>query len=195
MKKIMMFFAISVVMAGFCILSAQVNKYAVKSGIVTFDVIQKMGKFELKSKVVVYFDDFGNKECRDTYEDDQIKDTYFSDGKDLYTVVYREKTAYKRGSAYRGTEMKFDWNEVSPRDKQSGKAKQIGKITVAGKSCDAFEVTGVGTATKYAGWNNILLYMKLTSKSLTSITNAVKYEENVKVPAEKFKAPAGFAVK
>jgi len=91
--------------------------------------------------------------------------------------------------------MKFDWNEVSSRDKQSGKAKQIAKITVAGKTCEAFELITGDVTTQLAGWSNILLDVHVTSKDLTSTTKAIKIAENAAVSADKFKIPAGFAVK
>jgi hypothetical protein len=51
---------------------------------------------------------------------------------------------------------------------------------------------GKGSITKYGGWNKILLYMDMQTKSLQSTQTAVKVEENVKVPPEKFQIPAGY---
>jgi len=183
---------IMLIVAGFSVLQAQqVKKYQIQSGIITFETALTMGSFVMKTKAVVYFDDFGMKECRDTYDDNGIKESFFSDGKDLYLVMYAEKAVYKRGTAFRGTEYKFDWNEIAP----SGKGKKLPNMTVLGKNCEAFEMNDKGNISTFAGWNNVCLYMATKQPSMTVVSKAVKFEENVKVPAEKFKIPAGFALK
>lgn len=192
MKKVIVFMGIMLIVAGFSVLQAQqVKKYQIQSGIITFETALTMGSFVMKTKAVVYFDDFGMKECRDTYDDNGIKESFFSDGKDLYLVMYAEKAVYKRGTAFRGTEYKFDWNEIAP----SGKGKKLPNMTVLGKNCEAFEMNDKGNISTFAGWNNVCLYMATKQPSMTVVSKAVKFEENVKVPAEKFKIPAGFALK
>ena len=192
MKKVIVFMGIMLIVAGFSVLQAQqVKKYQIQSGIITFETALTMGSFVMKTKAVVYFDDFGMKECRDTYDDNGIKESFFSDGKDLYLVMYAEKAVYKRGTAFRGTEYKFDWNEIAP----SGKGKKLPNMTVLGKNCEAFEMNDKGNISTFAGWNNVCLYMATKQPSMTVVSKAVKFEENVKVPAEKFKNPAGFTLK
>jgi len=198
MKRIAVFLGLWMVISGFCTVAAQDKKYAIKSGIVTFDSAQKVGDIENKEKFIVYFDDFGKKECRDTYNGETLKSSYFSDGKEWYIVDYGRKTGTKtfnKGPYSPGTETRFDWNSVAARDKQSGKAKKIANMTIAGKNCEAFEMITGDTTTQYAGWNSILLYVNVLSKSVTSTTKAIKIEENAAVSADKFKIPAGFAVK
>jgi hypothetical protein len=173
---------------------AQTKKYDIKSCTITFEMTQKMSGFDTKNKVVVSFDDYGMKECRETYEGNDISEVFFSDGKDLYTLKPDKKAAFKRGKAYRGTEMKFDWNEISSKDKKAGNAKQLPITTIAGKACESFVYNSDGTKTTYAGWNHILLLIDLTSKDLTSVTRAVKVDEKTSVSADKFKVPAGYAV-
>jgi hypothetical protein len=169
----------------------QVKKYQIKSGIITFETSLTMGKMVIKTKSVVYFDDYGMKECKDTYDEDKIKESFFSDGKDLYLAIYAEKAVYKRGTAFRGTEYRFDMDEIL----RSGKAKKLPNMTVVGKNCEAFELNASGAVNTYAGWNNICLYLGTNQKSMNVVNKAVKFEENAKVPAEKFKIPAGFTLK
>jgi hypothetical protein len=187
------FVGIMLMVVGFAALQAQpVKKYQIQSGILTLETTLTMGKMDMKTKAVVYFDDFGMKECRDTYDlNGAVKESFFSDGKDLYLVIYAEKAAYKRGPAFRGTEYKFDWNEIAP----SGKAKKLPNMTILGKNCEAFEMTDKGNTNTYAGWNNVCFYIATKQPSMTVVSKAVKFEENVKVPAEKFKIPAGFVLK
>ena len=170
---------------------AQTKKYDIKSGIVTFETAIKAGSMTIPRKVIVYFDEYGMKECKDTYEDNKLTESFFSDGKSLYKVIHNDKTAYKSGDAYRGTELKFDWNEVSAKDKKDGKAKKLPDMTVAGKTCQAFALNN----TTFAGWNGITLLTETKSKNMSSVSKAVKIEENAKVPAAKFAVPAGYAVK
>ncbi len=173
---------------------AQTKKYDIKSGIVTIETTMKMGSMTLPKKDIIYFDDYGMKECKDTYQDGKLTESFFSDGKFLYKVIHDDKKAYKSGTAYRGTEMKFDWNEISAKDKKEGKAKQVPDMKVAGKTCQAFELTDRGNTTTFAGWSGITLLTDLKSKSMNSVSKAVKVEENAKVPAAKFAVPAGYAV-
>jgi hypothetical protein len=172
------------------------KKYDIKSGVVTYESIVKMGDFQIKNKIVVYFDDFGMRECKETFSKDKLEESYFSDGKDLYLVKPAGKTAYKRGPAYRGTELRVEWSEFgTEKQRQSGMYKKLPAMKVADKNCEAFEYNdGKGTITQYGGWNKILLYMNMKTKSMESTQRALKIEENAKVPAEKFKVPAGFAV-
>jgi hypothetical protein len=174
--------------------SAQAKKYDIKSGIVTFNNSTVMGKIKFSEKFIVYFDDYGMKECRDTYKDDALAESFFSDGKTLYAVNHKNKIAYKRGDAYRGTELRFDWNEVSKKDKASGKAKQLPNVTIAGKVCESFESTSSSGKTVFAGWKGICLMTDITSSGITVVAKAVKIEENVKIQADKFQVPAGYKV-
>jgi hypothetical protein len=172
------------------------KKYDIKSGIVTYEQIMKMGKMEIKEKIVVYFDDYGMKECKDTYSDDKVEESYLSDGKDLYIVKPKQKKAFRQGTASRGTELRVEWTEFGTEaDRKAGKYKKLPAMTVAGKNCEVFEYNdGEGTITRYGGWNKILLYMDLQTKSTQSTQRAVKVEENVTISPDKFKVPAGFAV-
>lgn len=144
----------------------------------------------ITKKSIVYFDEYGMKECKESYKDGKLEESFFSDGKFLYEVAYEEKRALKAGKASRGTEFKFDRNEISDKDKKSGKAKQLPDVTVAGKTCQPFEYS----STKFAGWSGICLLTEMKTKDMSTLTRALKIEENAKVPAEKFSLPPGYAV-
>jgi outer membrane lipoprotein-sorting protein len=174
--------------------TAQTKKYAVKSGVITYDQETVLGKMKMHDKIIVSFDDFGMKECKETYKDDALDEVFFSNGKELFVLKPKVKTAYKRGQAYRGTELKFDWNEVSTKDKKEGRAKQLPSRTVAGKTCEAFQHTLGSTTSIFAGWSGITLYSEVKSKGMTITTKAVKIEENASIPSSKFQVPAGFAM-
>lgn len=176
----------------------QVKKYDIKSGIVKYDMTMKVGKMEIKKNTIVYFDDYGMKECRETFsKDNKLEETYFSDGKYLFSVNYTKKIAHKQGDAYRGTELRVEWTDFgSEKDRQSGKIKKMPAMSIAGKNCESFgSDDGKGTVTVYGGWNKILMYLHVKTKSIETVQKAVKVEENAKVSEEKFKVPAEFAVK
>jgi hypothetical protein len=175
--------------------TGQSKKYDLKSGIITFVETTAMGSMQHRKKVVVYFDDYGMKECRDVYVGDRITETFFSDGRTLYTIVHAEKTAYNRGSATRGTELRFDWEEVSARGKRDGTVRKLPNITVAGKNCESFERISSSEKIVFAGWSHICLMTELTAPKMRKDSKAVSIEENVAIPAEKFKVPRGYAVK
>ncbi len=176
---------------------AQVKKYDIKSGIVTYDMIMKVGDFEIKNKIIVYFDDYGMKECKETISKDKLEQSYFSDGKNIYSVKHKGKTAYKQGAAYRGTELRVEWSEFgTEKDRSSGICKKIPSMKIAEKNCEMIETNdGKGTVAKYGGWNKILLYMDVKTKDTETIQRALKVEENVKVSPDKFIVPAGYAIK
>jgi hypothetical protein len=177
-------------------LRSQVKKYDIKSGIVTYDLIMKMGQMEIKKKTIVSFDDFGMKECRETFSGNKLEESYFSDGKNLYSVRQAKKIVLKQGAAYRGTELRVEWSEFgTEKDRQSGKIKKMPAMSIAGKNCESFgSDDGKGTVTVYGGWNKILMYLHVKTNSVESLQKAVKVEENVKVSEEKFKIPAGYVI-
>ncbi len=175
--------------------AAQVKKYEMKSGIVTFETVMSMGKMEMKGKSVVTFDDWGAREKRDTYEGAIVKETFLCDGKNQITIKHAEKVAYVVGTCSRGTELRLDWNEVSDRDKKQGKARMLPPMTVAGKKCEAYELQTGGTTSRFAGFGKVTLYTEVTSTSMKTVSKAVKLEENAPVPSDALQVPAGYATK
>jgi len=173
---------------------AQARKYDIKSGIVTFDIAITIGDMKVASKAIVYFDDYGMKECKETYTGDKLSHVYFSDGTSLYKLVPSKKQAVKNGNAISGTELRYDWAEASSKGEEERHAKKIPNVMVAGKNCEAFQTTQKETICTFAGWNHILLSVEIGGGSSRSITKAVKVEENVQIPADKFKVPAGYTL-
>jgi hypothetical protein len=179
-------------------LRSQFKKYDIKSGIVKYDMTMKVSTMEIKKNTIVYFDDYGMKECRETFsKDNKLEETYFSDGKNLYSVNHTKKIAHKQGDAYRGTELRVEWTDFgTEKDRQSGKIKKMPAMSVAGKNCESFgSDDGKGTVTVYGGWNKILMYLHVKTESVETLQKAIKVEENVKVSEEKFKVPVGYAIK
>jgi VCBS repeat-containing protein len=166
------------------------HKYDVKSGIVTLESVMKIGKTEIKQTMIVYFDDFGAKECKETYQNGKLVGAVFSDGQWVYGVDHTQKTANKKEKAYRGTELRVDITDMgTQQDVASGKVKKAPPMTVAGKECEVIQAN----KTLYAGWKKVMVYMQSDTSSMVKTTmKASKIEENASVPASKFQVPAGY---
>jgi len=108
MKRYLFLSVAAAVLVVSAMTQAQIKKYDIKSGVITYESLNSFG---MKMKIVVSFDDYGMKECRDTYLGDKLKESFFSDGKNLYRVNHMEKTGYNTGPAYRGTELRVEWTE------------------------------------------------------------------------------------
>lgn len=175
-------------------LHAQPGKYDIKSGIVTFEETTSMGTLRIEGRKVVFFDDYGMKECRDTYEGGRLKESFFSDGHNLYSVDHARQIATHRGKAGRGTELRCDWEEIPAKDKREGKARKLPDVMVAGKECESFEHMTASGKTVFAVWSRICLLVESSGPGMRKVTRAIKVEENVSVPAEKFRVPARYTI-
>lgn len=168
------------------------KKYDLKSCIVTFETSgSASGMKAPKTKQVLYFDDFGAKECQEEFKIDATgKETL--DKRDFekdgfrYIISFEQKSGVKtKGSGY-GVASPFNMSEAA-----SQKAKGLADETIAGKSCKGFSmVTASGNITMY-GWNKVTL--KTTTDNpqykIKSETVATKIEENVSISADKFEVP------
>ncbi len=172
--------------------TAVAKKYQIKSAKVTFKT-EITGIF---GESILYFDDYGAKELLEKYKKGILTEATLADGKELYAIKYDQKAAYKMTGAERGVAYRFDWNEISTSDRGAN-AKKLPNVTIAGKNCESYSFETPSIQTIYAGWKNICLLteLKMKMKIGKSITKADRIEENVIIPAEKFKIPAGFQIK
>ena len=167
-----------------------IKKYPIKSATIHFESHMKAGSIEMVQKSIVYFDDYGMKERKDTYDEDgSLKESFFSNGKTLYTLIHKDKSAFKAGNAFRGTEMKFDWEEISAADKESGKAKKGDNENILGKDCEVYYYEG----SKFAGWKNISLLTEVQAGNIRNKTIATEIQEGP-VPSDLFQVPADYTV-
>lgn len=170
------------------------RKYKVKSGTFENQTVLSTISVHMAYKTIIYFADYGMKECRDTYTGDTLSERFMCDGINTYKIVPGEKTAYLVGIAYRGTEPRFSWDEVDKADKTSGKAKKLPDTLMAGEKCERYRVTASGVTATYAGFKNISFLTMIMSPGGTSLTRCVAYKEK-EIPQEKFSIPEGFALK
>lgn len=175
--------------------AAQARKYDMKSGVVTFETVVTMGKTEVKRKSVVTFDDWGTREKRDSYAGATLEETFLCDGKNQITIMPARKEVYVVGQCSRGTELRFDWGEISDLDKKQGKARMLPPMTVAGKRCQAFEIKDARSTSRFAGFRKVTLYTEVASAGTRTVVRAVKFEENAPIPADALQVPAGYSTK
>ena len=170
------------------------RKYQVKSGVITYDTQLKTISVSLSYITIVYFDNYGTMERRDTYEDGQLKESFICDGTSLFQVSHQKKIAWKTGNAVHGTEPQFSIENLSKEDIQSGKIKMMPNELIAGKDCEIYQVnTGVATAL-YGGWKNISMLSEINSPGGTSLMKAVNIE-TIPVDEAKFRLPGNYILK
>ena len=172
-----------------------VNKYDIKSGIVTLEFVSTIGGIEIKTARIVYFDDYGTKECQETYSNGKLTNVLFSDGKDKIALLLKSKIARKQGAGAYGIGPRIEINDMgTKKDIESGVVKKMPPMTLAGQVCEVIQVTKGGNTDTYAGWHQVMVYMKTSGSGVTTEIKAVKLEANAVVPKEKFQVPAGYSL-
>ena len=198
MKKLGWFMAMAWIAVG--VSQAQAfNKYDIKSGMVTLEFAMTMGKTQIKMTKIVYFDDYGSKECEETYSNGKLTGVFFSDGKDKISLSLKKKTAQKQGAGDRGIGTRIEINDMgTTKDIETGVVKKMPPMTIAGQTCEVIQVTkGKGKGDNpdiYAGWNRVMVYLKTSGSGVNTEIKAVKLEANAVVPKEKFQIPAGYSL-
>ncbi|MGZ4091124.1 MAG: hypothetical protein ACXVNO_10425 [Bacteroidia bacterium] len=172
------------------------KKYDIKSGIITYEVKMEMAGTVTKSKKIMYFDDYGVKECEEEYKIDK-KGTETLDKKDFVKDGYRyicsigSKDGLKTNGSGYGVAAPFNMDEASSM--KDNKFKKLSDQAICTKTCNSFSMeTPSGLITLY-GWNHIVLKTTLDNPSMKmrNEVTAIKVEENVEIPADKFEVPKG----
>lgn len=172
------------------------KKYSIKSAIITLESVTKVSTMEMKTTKVVYFDDYGIKECEETYSNGKLSGVLFSDGKDKFSLNPQRKTAQRQDIGDRGTGTRIDINDMgTEKDIASGVVKKVAPMTIAGQTCEVIQVTRGGKPDIYGGWNKFMVYFKMGGSTVVTEIKAVKIEANAVVPKEKFQIPAGFKLR
>lgn len=169
------------------------RKYGVKSGAIVFETTLNTISVHMRYKTVVYFDDYGMKECRDTYRGDTLTESYLCDGKNTYRINHEKKEAFFSGKAYKGTEPGFGWDGVDEEDKRSGKVALAPDEMIAGKKCTVYTIKSGVVTVKYAGWKGINMLSEIKSSGGVSFTTATDISIGA-VPAAKFLIPGGYKI-
>jgi hypothetical protein len=170
--------------------SAPGGKYDIKSGIIYFDVKTPNGTH----KEIVFFDDYGRKECVERYgADSTLVERRFADGRKLYAQSNKDPGTFYvlNENTNNGTEMRFEKDTWSDRRKNKYKYRDEPQMAVAGKTCEAYCFETKAGKTLFAGWSHITLYHKQETRFGEIVRKATRIEQDVPVPADKFTLPAG----
>jgi hypothetical protein len=165
------------------------GKYKMKSGILT----QTMTMMGMTQKVTVYFDDYGNKENKETEADmgmvqmDNISLTL--DGY-LYSIDMSRKIGTKM-KIPKTSNKDIDFNKLTEDMMKSMNITKLGTETVLGKTCDKYSMDDASLKMKiiYCVWDGIPLKMESETMGIKSTLVTTKIDENASVPADKFEIP------
>jgi hypothetical protein len=173
----------------------QVKKYDIKSGIATLELTSTIGSTKIKMTKIVYFDDYGTKECEETYSNGKLSGVLFCDGRNKISLNLKSKKAQVIEPSTRGTGTRIDIDDMGTKeDIKSGKVKIIAPMTIAGQTCEIIQVGKEKNPTLYGGWHRVMVYMKSVGSSVNTLIKATKLEANVPVPKEKFEVPPGYSI-
>lgn len=171
------------------------KKYDSKSGIITYETTLSMNAMKIKTKQILYFDDYGVKECQEEYNFDEASKSYVLDKTDFvkdgfrYIISLGNKSGIKSKASGTGVNAKFDLAEAATQ--KENQFKKLGDETICGKSCNGFSMVTPSGIIKMFGWNKIALKTTLDNSAMKMKSECVatKIEENVSIPADKFEVP------
>jgi hypothetical protein len=174
--------------------SAGYKKYDIKSGIVTLQTTMEMSGMNIKTKSILYFDDYGIKECQEEYKTDGsgketlTKRDFVKDGF-RYICSIENKGGSKTKAMGYGVAAPFNMEEASTM--KDNQFKKIADETICGKLCNGFSMLTPSGNIKMYGWSKIALknVVENPSMKMKTETIATKIEENVSIPADKFEVP------
>ncbi|HTY59919.1 MAG TPA: hypothetical protein VMF59_13950 [Bacteroidota bacterium] len=172
--------------------NAQERKYDIKSGIITYETTTLEGRLQIAGRVVLYFDDYGRLECKDTYVNGMLKESVLCDGKTVYTLWHDQRIVFRRGPATRGTEVRFDLEALPLSERSEGHVKKLPSMTLAGRVCEAYERTTSEGVIRYAGADHILMYCERNMNGENWVMKAVTVDQTKIIPATKFLPPPGY---
>jgi hypothetical protein len=175
---------------------ASYKKYDVKSGIVTLETTMEMSGMNIKTKNVLYFDDYGNKECQEEYKVDESGKEILSARdfvKDGYRYVCSVENKGGSRSKANGYGVAAAFNMKEAETLKDNQFKKIGDESICGKTCSAFSMVTPSGNIKMYGWSGITLktIVENPEMKMKTSTVATKFEENAVIPADKFEVPAG----
>lgn len=182
---------------------AQGQRYGIKSGIVYYEPMDFMG---LKSTQVLYFDDYGKKECRETtIEGDimgmktkkrsvSIMDGDYSINFDLENITNNKDELKKEATKVniKAFMANMDLSQFTDEIKRQMDYKEEGTEQVAGITGTKYSIKFGSGDTRIYGvvYKNVPLKADMGQMKLI----ASKFEENASIPADKFTVPSDYKI-
>jgi hypothetical protein len=174
----------------------QNKRYQIESGIITYDMTNNM--IGGKMTQILYFDDWGLKEARETITEmsmmgqtikthkiDLAKEGYY------YNLDLDKKTGTKfKRTLPAGSE--YDVSKFSQEMMKDYNIKMLGKEDVAGKTCEksSMDYSKMNMKGTVWNWQGITLKSDIDMGKINVKTIATKVDENASVPPSIFEVPA-----
>ena len=174
--------------------SAPKGKYAVKSGIVEYKT-QMMG---MEMNQTMTFDDYGNKEAIDVMMEMmgvKVHNVTINKEGFTYNLDMEKKTGTKVATNPMAS-ANIDFQNLTEELKTEMNLKKEGTEEFLGKTCDKISIdyTKMQMKGSFLVYNGVALKAEMEMSSMKIVLEALKYEENVDVPADKFDVPADFKI-
>jgi hypothetical protein len=170
------------------------HKYGMSKGMVKY-TMDIMG---MSTTSVLWFDDYGQKECMET-------------SAEIMGMKSNSRSFKKEGYAYNinmeaktGTKMKIVADQFDPTDMQFDKMteevktkynfKEEGSDKFLGKDCKVYTMDYQGSKGKFWVWDNIALKYEMSQSGMKIEMKAIEISENPRFPAAIFDVPEGITV-
>jgi len=171
------------------------KKYTIKSGIVTMQA----DLTGMKSTSVLYFDDYGRKEMTETFGNiggAKIHEKVMIIGDYVYNLDLENNTGTKKklnGAPAPGT---IDFSSISEKMMTDMGISKDGTDSVLDRKCQVWlmDFKKMKISGKYWVWNNIPLKSIAEVEGIKVAIEAVRIEENPKLPASTFEPPLGMEI-
>ncbi|MBS1538348.1 MAG: hypothetical protein JST20_11450 [Bacteroidetes bacterium] len=171
------------------------KKYTIKSGIVTMQADMT----GMKSTSVLYFDDYGRKEMTETFGDFggvKLHEKVMIVGDYVYNLDLEKNTGTKKklnGAPAPGT---IDFSTISEKMMIDMGISKAGTDSVLEKECQVWimDFKKMKISGKYWVWNNIPLKSIADVEGIKVEIEAVRIDENPKLPASTFEPPASMEI-
>jgi len=152
----------------------------------------------MDQKIIITFDNFGNKETTDTYVE-------------MMGIKSHSRTIVKDGFAYNlnmdektGTKVKMlgsggsaiDYSNLSKEVEEKMNMKKLGKETILGKECEifSFDYKEMSTKGTTSVWKGIPLKSEVTTMGMKVTMIAEKLDEKSDIPDTFFEVPKDFKI-
>lgn len=164
-------------------------RYNIKSGIITYNATIML----MDQQIIMYFDDWGRKERREiniSIMGKKLNNVTLSDT----TFVYTYNPEKNEGTRMPlDTENPDNINFTNLNDDKIRKFNIVkeGKETILDRNCIVYSMDykKAGISGKYTIWNGINLKTEASAQGMSVKIEAIKIEENVSIPVEKFIPP------
>ena len=166
-------------------------RFGMKSGIITYEASMLL----MKQDVVIYFDNYG-KDTRTEIHFNML-------GKEVNNITISDSAWVHSWDPESMTGSRFpmdvkspdniNFNKLTDELKKELKIKEEGSEVVLGRNCVVYSLNAEASGIKgtYVIWKGIALRTETVARGQKVEMKAVKIEENVPIPPDRFKVPSG----